>query len=128
MTRDRRALLLLTLSCLALALLLPAFATQAAEQPSTTAVSPAPAGIPTAEIASRAAEVPTLLRSLTPAPSTQIAMIEKRLPEARAKIGLEAAAAASILRGQPTLDMLQAQQQIWQARRLQTGQWLSVLT
>ena len=113
----------LTLSCLLL--LLPERAGQAAEQPSPAAP---PAAIPMAEIATRAAEMSNLLRSLTPTPSAEIKAIETRLSEARDKMDLELGAAASVLRAQPTLDMLQAQQLIWQRRRLQTSQWLSLLT
>ncbi len=114
---------MLTLSCLLR--LLPERGGQAAEQPSPAAP---PAAIPMAEIATRAAEMSNLLRSLTPTPSAEIKAIETRPSEARDKMDLELGAAASVLRAQRTLDMLQAQQLIWQRRRLQTSQWLSLLT
>ena len=123
MTTLRTAVVAVTLSCFALIAMGRA---GRAEPPSPTAASPA--RISVAEIATRAAEVSNLLRSLTPAPSPRIETIEKRLPEARNKIDLELAASARILRGEPTMDMLQAHQLIWQQWRLQTGQWLSLLT
>jgi potassium-dependent mechanosensitive channel len=128
--RMRGPVLALAFSCLALALLVPQRVSRAAERPPTIAAPPASptAAIPMAEIASRAAEVSSVLRLLTPAPSAQIETIEKRLPEVRGRNDQELAVAASILRGQPTMDMLQAQQLLWQRRRLQTGQWLNLLT
>lgn len=74
--------------------------------------------------------MPNLLRTLTEplAPSAEIETIRRALPKVREQIDLELAAAATILRGQPPLDMIQAQQQLWQQRQLQTTAWLSQLT
>ncbi|PYN61035.1 MAG: hypothetical protein DMD90_24630 [Candidatus Rokuibacteriota bacterium] len=55
-------------------------------------------------------------------------LIRKRVPELREQIDLEVAAASTILHADPTLDMIQAQQQVWQHRLLQTNEWLSLLT
>src|SRR5262249_28644236 len=43
-------------------------------------------------------------------------------------IDLELAATSTMLQGQPTLEILQTQQQLWQRRQLQTTGWLHVLT
>jgi len=98
--------------------------------PPTSAPASPLAAIPVAEVATRAAQVPNLLRSVTeplPAGAT-IEVIRKRLPEVRKQMDLEVAAASAILRGEPTLDMIQAQQQVWQQRLLQTNEWLRLLT
>ena len=62
------------------------------------------------------------------APSPEIAAIEQSVGRLRARIELELTAVRSILQGQPSLDMLQAQQQLWQQRQLQTTGWLTALT
>jgi len=92
------------------------------------APAPEPAAISVGEIATRAAEVPGLLRSLSPPPSVQIQSVEKQLPEMRERIDAEQAAAASILRGEPTMDTLQVEEQLWQRRLFETKQWLTFLT
>jgi hypothetical protein len=99
----RRALGTLTLA--AVPLLVPHPASGAGEQPATASASSA---IPMAEIASRAAELSSLLRSLTPAHSVQIDAIERHLTEMHGRIDEELAIATSLLRGQPTMDTLQA--------------------
>ncbi|HXJ79998.1 MAG TPA: mechanosensitive ion channel domain-containing protein [Candidatus Methylomirabilis sp.] len=122
--RWRLASVVLTLAFLAL------LVTEQARpaEPRGPTASPPPAAISVAEIATRAAGVSNLLRSLTPPPSPQIETIAKTLPEVQSKIALDLAASESILRGQPTMDMLQAQQLIWQRWHLVTSQWLGVLT
>jgi potassium-dependent mechanosensitive channel len=103
----------------------------AADEPRTPQrETPSPAAIPVAEVATRAAEVASLLREITTrlAPSPEIDTIEKNLPGLHKLIDLELAAAKSILQGQPSLDMLQAQQQLWQQRQVQTTAWLTALT
>jgi potassium efflux system protein len=123
-TAFRSRVVMLTLSCLAL--LAPARTSEAAEPPSPT-FAPPPA-ISMAEIATRAAEVSNLLRSLNPAPSVRIETIEKRFPEVRSQIDLDLAASERILRGPATMEVLQAQQLIWEQWRLRMSQWLTVLT
>ena len=93
-------------------------------------VPPTSEAIAVEEVARRAAEVPNLLRVLTESlrPSAQIEAIGERLAEVRQEIDRDLAAAAIILQGQPTLDVLQAQQQLWQRRQLQTAGWLNTLT
>src|SRR5262245_9506890 len=122
---------------LAAALLLTSSTTLSAAPPGAPEAAPSPppaphpaAAIPEAEVATRASEVPGLLRALSDAlaPSVEIHTIEQRLPQLRGQIDVELAAASDILRGQPTLDILQAQQQLWQRRQLVTSTWLDVLT
>jgi small-conductance mechanosensitive channel len=103
--------------------------------PATGAPRPAspaavPGAIPVAEVATRAAQVPELLRTLTEpvAETAETEAIKKRLQDARAQIDLEMAAAETILRGHPTLDVIQLQQQLWRQRQAQTNEWLSALT
>jgi len=50
------------------------------------------------------------------------------LPEASGTIDLEFVATNTMLQGQPTLEFLQTQQQLWQRRQQQTTGWLHVLT
>ena len=98
--------------------------------PPKSAPAPVSAAIPVAEVATRAAQVPNLLRTVTEplAAGAEIELIRKRLPELHKQIDLELAAASTILSAEPTLDMIQAQQQLWQQRLLQTNEWLSLLT
>jgi len=99
--------------------------------PATTAPRPpASTAIPVAQVATRAAEVPALLRALAGplAPSVEIAAIRTDLAELRAQIDLDLPETVRILRDQPTLDVLQAQQQMWQRRELLSTGWLNVLT
>src|SRR5215471_14144919 len=103
-TAWRTAAVLLALSCLGLPVLSDA---EEAPAPPTPPPPQSPAAISVAEIAARAAQVSNLLRTLTPPPSPQIELIEKRFPSIRSKIDLDRAASESILRGQPTMDMLQ---------------------
>src|SRR5882724_706293 len=92
--------------------------------------APASGAIPMAEVATRAAQMPDLLRTLTAplAENAESETIRRRLHEARAQVELELAAAETILRGHPTLDVIQLQQQLWQQRHLQTSEWLTALT
>ncbi|MGH7345993.1 MAG: mechanosensitive ion channel family protein, partial [Candidatus Rokuibacteriota bacterium] len=83
-----------------------------------------------AEVATRAAQLTELLRTLTGplAETTESETIRRRLREERGQVDLELAAAETILRGHPTLDVIQLQQQRWQQRQLQTNEWLTALT
>jgi small-conductance mechanosensitive channel len=86
--------------------------------------------IPVAEVATQATEVANLLRTLRAqvAPSPEITMIQKLLPEVSGNIDLELVATSNILQAQPTLEALQTQEQLWQRRQRQTTGWLHVLT
>ena len=98
-------------------------------------IPPAPAAaastaIPVAEIATRAAQVPALIRALTApiAPNEELDAIRARLPELRQQMDLELLAVDTILRNLPTLDMIQSQQQLWAQRELRASSWLTLLT
>src|SRR4030095_7224071 len=92
----------------------------------TPAPVPASPAIPVAEIATRAAQVPNVIRTLVAqiAPSAEIATIRERLPELRQQMDLELMGAETILRSVPTLDMIQTQQQLWHQRELPAHPWL----
>jgi len=106
----------------------------AAEQKVTEApkplAPPAPAVIPVAEVAARSTEVTNLLRSFDAkfAPSSEIETIVKSLSDFNQLLELEIAATTNILDEQPSLELLQTQQQLWQRRQLQTTGWLNLLT
>jgi small-conductance mechanosensitive channel len=95
---------------------------------STTAS--APAAIPMAEVATRAANVPDLLRPLMEhlAPRAELETIARHLHETRERVDVETVAATAILRSQPTLGVIQSQQQLWQRRQLHVSGWLTALT
>src|SRR5262245_16271409 len=106
-----------------------AVAQQRAASQRTSASAPG-AVIPVAEVAAQATEVAKLLRTLSTesVPSPAIDTIHRVLPEASGTIDLELAATSTMLQGQPTLEVLQTQQQLWQRRQQQTTGWLHVLT
>ena len=113
--------------------LLPAPGETAAQTPpaSGQAAAPPPStAIPPAEIAARAAEIPDLLRTLTTtlAPGPAMATIQQSLPEFSGQTEREFAATLSALQEQPTLETLEAQQQLWQRRQFQATDWLHLLT
>src|SRR5262245_54911773 len=84
--------------------------------------SPPGTVIPLAEVATQATEVTKLLRTLSAQviPSPAIDTIHQVLPEVSGTIDLKLAATSTLLQGQPTLEALQTQQQLWQRRHLQT--------
>src|SRR5262249_23144981 len=106
-----------------------AMAQQRAESQQTPASAPG-AVIPGAEVAAQATEVSKLLRTLSAqvVPSPAIDTIDRVLPEASGTIDLELAATSTMLQGQPTLELLQTQQQLWQRRQQQMTGRLHVLT
>ena len=73
--------------------------------PPKSATTPVSAAIPVAEVATRAAQVPNLLRSVTEPLAAgaelgaEMVLIRKRVPELRQQIDLEVAAASTILAG-----------------------------
>ena len=104
-------------------------APKTAEPQKRTAV-PTIAAIPVPEIATRATKASTLLRALNTrlAPSPQIDTIQKQLPEVSARIDRTLTEAVDMLKGQPTLEAPQAEEQLWQAIEAQMSGWLEVLT
>ena len=120
-----------TLGLLLLLLGVPGKATaQKSSEPQKTPTPPPRAVIPVAEVATQATEVANLLRTLSAklTPSPAIETIRQFLPEISGNIDLELAATHNILQEQPTLELLQTQQQLWQRRQLQMTGWLHVLT
>ncbi|HSB78319.1 MAG TPA: mechanosensitive ion channel domain-containing protein [Candidatus Methylomirabilis sp.] len=117
-----------------LALLAPIPAVGAADQatpaPKSAPASPAPAAIPVGEVATQAAGVSALLRSITAqtAPSTEIQTVLVRLPEVSRQIGLELELTAEILQVHPALAVIATQQKVWQERQLQLTRWMNLLT
>ncbi len=117
-----------------LAWLVPIPAEAAAEQqapaPKSAPAASVPAAIPVGDVATRAAEVLTALRTMTVqvAPGPELQTILARLPDASRQIGLELELMAEILRGQPALATIAAQQKVWEERQLQTTRWLNLLT
>jgi potassium efflux system protein len=137
---DRSLRLLLAtfvIALVAVLLLLGTAPGEAAEQKATTPqetsasqAPQAPAAIPVAEVATRANEVSNLLRHVNRLldPSPQIETIQKLLPEASRNIELEISATKRILQDEPTLAMLQTEQQSWEKRQLEMTHWLDLLT
>src|SRR5208283_3537541 len=84
--------------------------------PQKAAAPVSPTAIPVAEIATRATEVFNLLRALDTklAPSFEIETIQKLLPEVSERIDRKLTEGIDILEEQPTLEMLQAEEQLWQ--------------
>src|SRR5215470_15530456 len=106
-----------------------AVAQQRAESQQTPASAPG-AVIPVAEVATQATEVSKRLRTLSAqvGPSPAIDTIARVLPEVSGTIDLELAVTSTLLQGQPTLELLQTQQQLWQRRQQQMTGRLHVLT
>src|SRR4029450_4265555 len=115
-------------------LLLLCIVLNTAAQPSAESqpipASPPGTVIPVAEVATQATEVPKLLRTLRAkgVPSPAIDTSDRVLPEASGTIDLELAVTSTMLQGQPTLELLQTQQQLWQRRQQQMTGWLNVVT
>lgn len=113
-----------------LTLLAPIIPVEAADQKAPPPAPPLPTAIPVTEVATRATEVLNLLPTLTAqlTPSVQIQAIVRQLPEMSENIDKGLAGASQILRNQPSLAMISAQEQAWRARQLQTTTWLTLLT
>ncbi len=105
-----------------------------AEAPKTAAPAapapPPPATIPVEEVATQATEVGNLLRGFATnlAPTNEIETIRKFLPQMSVNTALELESTTNILKEQPSLETLQAQEQIWQQRQSQLTALLKVLT
>ncbi|HJU60798.1 MAG TPA: hypothetical protein VJ864_02040, partial [Candidatus Binatia bacterium] len=99
------------------------------ELPKTTAASP-PSVISVEDIATQATAVGNLIRGFATnlAPDNEIEAIRAIAPQLGVDIDLELKTTTNILKEQPSLEALEAQQQIWQQRQLQLTAWLNVLT
>ena len=114
-------------------LFLPSVSGNAAEQKSAEAAKTPPpplTTIPVEEVATQATQVGDLIRGFAAnvAPSSEIETIRKFLPQVSVDIALELKNTTDILKEQPSLETLQAQQEIWQQRQSQGTAWLKVLT
>jgi len=101
------------------------------DQQVRTLLSPqSSATIPVAEIATRAVELSIFLRTLDSrfAHSREIQKIQRELPEVSDRMTMEFRRAMRILQSQPTIEMLQTQQQVWQKRQIELTGWLNHLT
>jgi len=122
------------MSLVVLLLLTPVVFGEAADQkapaPQEAPAPPPPQVIPLAEVASRATQVETLLRTLEAleAPSRKLAAIQSQLPAENARLELELQRTLSILRGHPTLVWLEGTQELWRAWQLPMTTWLHELT
>jgi len=94
------------------------------------AAPPAPTAIPSAEVATKASEATNFLTTLSSkfAPSSEIEKIQNLLAKLRGQIDEELADTANILRQEPTLATLQAQQLFWNRRHQRVIAWLTLLT
>jgi small-conductance mechanosensitive channel len=102
-------------------------------QKAETTTAPAaklPEVIPAAEIATRAMAVSSLLSTTAAkfASIPEIETIKKSLPESSRAIEREILRTVTILQQQPTLAILQTEQQQWQQFQQQTTGWLNALT
>jgi potassium-dependent mechanosensitive channel len=95
-----------------------------------TVVPPPPKTILVTEVARQATEVANLLRiyraKLVPNPDVEV--IRKLVSQVGEDIDIERADTMTILSEQPTLELLQTQDEVWQRRQLQLTGWLNLLT
>jgi potassium-dependent mechanosensitive channel len=87
-------------------------------------------GIPLADIASKAAQVSSLLRTLNTeiAPSSEVEKIRRQLSDASGRIGHDLERTITLLQAQPSLATIQTQGQLWQSRQKEITVWLTLLT
>ena len=105
----------------------------AAEQKSSDVPKPSPPPavvIPPSEVATKAAEVSSLLRTMNTllVQTREIDTIERQITGVSRDIDLQLAKTQKILQELPSLETLQAQQQLWQGTQRQVDGWLGVLT
>jgi potassium efflux system protein len=106
-----------------------------AEEPKTPAAnmpppSQEPVAIPVEDIATRAAEVSTFLRTVYAqvAPGHELEKIQRELPELSDRMALEFGRTMRALRAQPTLDILQTEERVWRKGHAELNDWLNRLT
>ena len=86
--------------------------------------------IPVEDVATQATAVGNLIRGFATnlAPDNEIEAIRAIAPQLGVDIDLELKSTTNILKEQPSLETLEAHQQIWQQRQPQLTAWLNVLT
>jgi potassium-dependent mechanosensitive channel len=104
--------------------------TPAPTTPTATLAPSSPPVIPVEEVAMQATQVGNLIRGFAKnvAASDEIETIRKFLPQISADTALELKSTTDILNEQPSLETLQAQEQIWQHKLSQLTEWLNLLT
>ncbi|SHO53304.1 mechanosensitive ion channel family protein [Desulfopila aestuarii] len=102
----------------------PVAGTQTAPKPT------GPTAIQASDIATKATEVTDLLRNLTDSltQNNQIGDIEQSFSQAEKLASKDGEATLKLLKQQPALPTLQAEQQKWQQRQLTFSNWLTTLT
>ena len=118
---------------LVILLFLTAGLSQAAEQKVRdlqTAREGHASAIPVADVASRATEASNALRSLRArfAPGREIEKIQKDLDDVSHRTAMELWRLMKLLRGQPTLEMLQTEQRLWEKNQDRIAGWMHLLT
>ena len=100
-----------------------------APAPATSAPS-LPSLIPVEDVATQATAVGNLIRGFATnlAPDNEIEAIRAIAPQLGVDIDLELKSTTNILKEQPSLETLEAHQQIWQQRQAQLTAWLNALT
>ena len=110
----------------------PVAAQTAAPKPSAmpAPIPSGPTAIPVADVAAQAAEVVSQLQTIVErlAPSSLTEMIRQSLPDTSRQIDQDLAETMEILKGQPALPTLEAQQDQWQEVQSKTAGWLAMLT
>jgi potassium efflux system protein len=101
---------------------------KAVPEKSSTPAAPAVISVP--DIASKATEVTNLIRDINTkvAPSGLIESLATLLPQKAGIISRQLSETKRILQSEPTLAVIQSQQQIWQQMQGDIGIWLQVLT
>jgi small-conductance mechanosensitive channel len=109
----------------------------AAAERGASGVAGAPAPVPPgtqpialAEVATKAAETATLLRTLAPqsADPVEIQTIARQIPETIKLIESEQAKTGQGLEDRPSFSVLAGHQQRWKERHAELGRWLALLT
>lgn len=92
--------------------------------------SPPAAAIPVDQIAPRATEVARLLRAAAAnlVAGAKIERIERSLPAVSGELALAKADTLGLLEDQPSLEMLQAQEEHWERRQRELRAWLDTAT
>jgi len=130
MSYSAKGLLIVSFSIIFLSAATACQAAQKDRQVRTVLSPQSSATIPVAEIATRAVELSIFLRTLDSgfAHSRDIQKIQRELPEVSDRMTMEFRRAMRILQSQPTIEMLQTQQQVWQKRQVELTRWLNPLT
>jgi potassium-dependent mechanosensitive channel len=108
----------------------PTPASTSTSAPASVPEPSAPSCIAVADVAAKATGVANLLQAMTQkmAPRPQVEMIRELYSDLSKQIDQDMTGTMDVLRQQPSLSLLQAQQRRWQQMQLKTTGWLTVLT